>query len=173
MSICGILALGQISTFSAWYLLRFQYSWKVVFYHFNLSMTFVSFYFQNQSWWVKWWLGLFWPFTAFPSHCHRQGMHNFCVGISVEYRPKQNIRNSAWAEFWLYTYLLLNPCTITEYIVTPRARRKLLIALAGGKIVKPGRVFYHLKKAISCWIGAPMKAWDGIKGEEFEKMYDF
>ena len=32
------------------------------------------------------------------------------------------------------------------------------ITLGGGKIAKPGRVHFHLKKVISSWIGTPMEA---------------
>ena len=71
-----------MATFRVWYFLSFQYSWKVAFYHFILSIVFVSFSFQNQTWWSEWRLGLPWPLTALPSHCYRQGMQNFCVGIS-------------------------------------------------------------------------------------------
>ena len=38
-----------------------------------------------------------------------------------------------------------------------RAVRKLRTTLGGGKIVKPGRVFYHLREVISGWSGTPMK----------------
>ena len=52
------------------------------------------------------------------------------------------------------------------------APRKLHKKLGGGKIAKPGRVDFHLKKVISSWIGTHMKASVGLKGDIFAEMCD-